>query len=136
MHDQIGPQVQRSAQDGGGEGVVDQQRQALGVGDFGPGGDIQHLKPRIADGFTDDQARLRANGGTQGGQITRRHEGGGDAEARQGLGQQIDGAAIERARGNDVIARAPVTGSGCCPACRLRVDKPVAMEYSFSYFSL
>ncbi|MEY9604659.1 hypothetical protein AB7M74_000202 [Bradyrhizobium japonicum] len=66
--------------------------------------DIEHLEPGIADGLADHQFRVRLDRRAERVEVARLDEGRGDAEARQRVRQQIDGAAIERARRHDVIA--------------------------------
>ncbi len=65
---------------------------------------IQYLQPGIADGLADHQPRIRLDGGAKFVERARLDEGGGDAEARQRVRQQVDGAAIERGGGDDVVA--------------------------------
>src|SRR5216684_1832958 len=55
--------------------------------------------------------RLRY-GGAEAVVIARLDEGRGDAEARQGVGEQIDGAAVERGGRDDVVAGAEQRGDG------------------------
>ena len=66
--------------------------------------DIQHFEPGIADGLADHEPRVRLDRRAEFVERARLDEGGGDAEARQRVRQQIDGAAIERGGGDDVIA--------------------------------
>ena len=68
--------------------------------------DIENFQARIADGLGDQQPGLWPDRGAKAVEIARLDEGGGDAEARQRMGQEINAAAIERSRRNDVIAGA------------------------------
>ena len=66
--------------------------------------DVEHLQAGIADGLGDDEPRLRRDRRAQASEIARLDESRADAEARQRMRQQIDGAAIERGGRDDVIA--------------------------------
>ena len=101
---QVGTVLERPAQVGRRESVVDQQRQAVAVRDLGDRGDVQHLEPRIADGLGEQQAGLGPDRRGEGGRVARVDEAGLDAEARQGQLEQVGAAAIERLRGDDVAA--------------------------------
>ncbi len=65
-------------------------------------GNIQHFETGIADGFGDDQAGIRPDRCAEFVQRARFDEGRGDTETRQRMREQIDGAAIERGRGDDM----------------------------------
>ena len=106
MHHEVGAERDRLAETGRGEGVVDQQRHAGGVRDLRHLRDVEHFEARIADGLGDDQPGIGPDGGAQAVEIARLDEGGGDAEARQRVREQVDGAAIERGRRHDMVARA------------------------------
>ena len=112
IHDDIGAKLDGLAQIRRGERIVDQERQARFMGDFGGTRDIEHLQPRIADGLGDQEPRVGLDGGADAVQIARLDERGGNAETRQRMGQEIDRAAIERGGGHDVIARAKQRGDG------------------------
>ncbi|MGY4500494.1 hypothetical protein ACVWYH_004425 [Bradyrhizobium sp. GM24.11] len=103
MHDDVGAELDRSAEIGRGKGVVDQQRNFCVMRDRGDLRDIQHFEPGIADRLADEEFRIRLDRLPERIEIARFHEGRGDAEARQRVRQQIDGAAIERARRHDVV---------------------------------
>ncbi len=112
MHHDVGAELDRPAEIGRCEGVVDQQRNAGGMGDVGDLRDVEHLETGIADGLGDDQPGLGPDGGAEAVEIARLDERRRDAEARQCVGQQIDGAAVERRGGDDVVARAHERGDG------------------------
>ena len=112
MHHDVGAELDRPAEIGGGEGVVDEQRNAGGMGDVRDLRDVEHLEARIADGLGDDQPGVGADGGPEAVEIARLDERRGDAEARQRVGEQIDGAAVERGRRNDVVAGVEQRGDG------------------------
>ena len=103
---QIGAVVERLHQPRRGEGRVDQQRQAVFMGDRRDGRDVEHVQSRVAEGLAEEQPRLGADRRTPGVMVAGAHESRGDAEARQGVVQQVVGAAVERARADDVAAGA------------------------------
>jgi len=68
--------------------------------------DVDHFQSRIAEGLADHQLGARIDGGAETVEIARLDETRCDAEARQRVGQEVDRAAIERSRRDDVIAGA------------------------------
>ncbi len=106
VHDDVGPERERAAQIRCGERTVDQERNAGLMRDRGDGRDVEHFQSRIADGFCDHEPRLRSDGGADALEIARFDERRRDAEARQRMGKEIDAAAIERSRSDDMIAGA------------------------------
>ena len=60
VHHDVGPVLEGTAVDWGGEGVVDNQGDAVGVGDAGHLGDVEHLKGRVRDGLGEEALRVRA----------------------------------------------------------------------------
>ncbi len=104
VHDDVGAKLDRPAEIGRCEGVVDQQRNFRVMRDLRDLGNIQHFETGIADGLADHQAGIGADRGAEFVQRARLDEGGGDAEARQRVREQIDAAAIERGRSDDVVA--------------------------------
>src|SRR3546814_7456866 len=66
--------------------------------------DVEHLEPRIAQALGKDEARLRPDRVAEAVDVARLHETRGDPEARQGVGEEVDRAAVERRRGDDVPA--------------------------------
>ncbi len=76
------------------------------MGDFRDGRDVENLEAGIADGLADDEPSLRTNSGGEARVIPGTDQGRADVEARQRLHEQVDRAAIERRRGDDVIAGA------------------------------
>ncbi len=72
--------------------------------DSGDFRNIQHFETGIADGFADHEAGVGADRSAEFRERAGLDEAGGDAEARQRMRQQVDGAAIQRGRGDDVVA--------------------------------
>ena len=104
VHHDIGAELDRAAEERRRKGVVDQQRNLGVMRDLRDRRNIQHLEAGIADGLADHQPRIRLDRGAEFVERARLDEGGGDAEARQRVRQQVDGAAIERGGGDDMVA--------------------------------
>ena len=104
MHHDVGAELDGLAEVRRGKGVVDQQRNFRRMCDLGNLGDVEHFEAGIADGFTDHEPRVWPDRGAESLEVARLHERRRDAEARQRVRQQIDGAAIERGGGHDVVA--------------------------------
>ena len=75
-------------------------------------GNVEHFEAGIADGFRYHQPGVFADRGAEAVEVARLDEARGDAEARQRVGEEIDGAAVERGRGDDVVAGAEQRGDG------------------------
>ena len=82
-------------------GVVDDQREPVLMGDGGQLRDVDNVELGIADGFGIDGAGLVIDGGAQAVKVVGIDEAHRDAETRQGVVEEIVGAAIERSRGDD-----------------------------------
>ena len=91
---EIGAEIDGALQGWSDESGIDQQRHTGGVGELGDGRDVEDFEAGIADGFAEQQAGFGTDGGTPGLMVAGRNEGGFDAEARQGVSQQIVRAAI------------------------------------------
>ena len=102
VHDQVRPQLQRLQQVGRGESRVHQQRQLRGMGDGGYRLDVQYIQARVANGLGKDQAGIVTDGGGKGLRVTGIDKRGLDAEARQGIGEQVVAATVQGAGGDDV----------------------------------
>lgn len=106
VHHDVGAEFDRPAEIRRREGVVDQQWNFCFMRDLCNLRDVQHLEAGIADGLADHEARVGLDRGAETVEVARLHEGGGDAEARQRVGQDIDRAAIQRRRRDDMFAGA------------------------------
>ncbi|MNS81596.1 hypothetical protein D3C72_1153100 [compost metagenome] len=104
VDDDVGAVLDRAGQVGGRHGVVDDQRQALGVGRIGQGGEVHDIAQRIADGLAEDRLGALIGVGGDGGDVVGVDEAHLDAVLGQGVGEQVVGAAIEGAGGDDVVA--------------------------------
>jgi hypothetical protein len=110
VKDQVGAEIERPQQVGRREGGIDQQRQPAGVGDGRDLRNVEHVEARIAQRLAEQQARLGANRRAPGVGIARIDKGRANAEARQRVFEQVVRAAVERAAGDDVTARAHQRG--------------------------
>ena len=92
---------------------------------------VEDFEPGIADGLSEDKARLGPDRGLEAGKVARRHETGLDAEARQRMAEKIDAAAIERRGRHDMAAGAHQGGDGkmqCAMPARGRYRADPAFE--------
>ncbi len=87
-------------------GVVDHQRHALLVGDSGQLFHVGNVELGIAQGFGVDSPGLRVDGGAQAVKVIRIDKADGDAETRQGVVEEVVGAAVERGGGDDFVSGA------------------------------
>ncbi len=104
IHDDVGAKLDRTAEKGRRERVVDQQRDFRLMRDVGNVRNIQHLEAGIADGLRDHEPGVGLDCRAKSIERARLDESGGDAETRQRMREQIDGAAIERGGGDDMVA--------------------------------
>ena len=102
MHHQVGPFVERATQRRRGHGRVHQERNAMLAGERRDGREIEDIHRRIPDCLAEEEPRLRTHRRAPRFRVPRRHEGRGDAEARQRIGEQVVGAPI-KARGGDHV---------------------------------
>ena len=103
---------------GSAEGVVDDQRQAVLVGDFRNGVDVGNVGVGIAQGFQIDGLGVGLDGGFHLGKVMGVHKGGSDSVLGQGVSQQIVAAAVDGLLGNDVIACLCQSLNGVGDGCR------------------
>ena len=106
VEDEVGAMIEGLHQPGRREGRVDQQWQTVLVGERRDCGQVEHVEPGVAERLAEQQLRGRADRGAPGVDVAGLHERGLDAEAPQGVVQQVVRAAVQRARTHDVRARA------------------------------
>ena len=104
FHNDVGAVLQRAEQVRGGEGVVDDHRQMMLVGDGGDGFEVRQVGVRIAEGLEVDELGVLLDGVLELLRVLGGDEGGGDAVARQGVAQQVEGAAVHVLGCDDVVA--------------------------------
>ena len=90
---------------GAGHGVVHDQRHAVGMGHVGQRADVGHVAQRVADGFAEHRLRALVDQLAEAGRVARVGEAHLQALLREGVGEQVVGAAVERAGAHDVVAR-------------------------------
>ena len=104
MHHDVGAVLDRPAEEGRGEGVVDHQRQIVFVSDGGDRLDVEHVHARVADGLAVERAGARSDGGAEILGIVGIDEGGLNAEAAKADIELRVGAAVQRLGGDDLVA--------------------------------
>ena len=87
------------------EGVVDDQGQAVGVGNLRNGVDVGNVAVGVAQGLQVNGLGVGLNGGGDGAQIVGVHKSRGYPVLGQGVGQQVIASAIDGFLGYDVIPR-------------------------------
>ena len=106
MDDKVCTQLEGTAEHGGGEGVVYGKQHAVLFGDGGDLAEVEHLDGRVGDGLGEDDLRLIVDqlfdlfGGSVGVE-----KAGLDAHFGQGDREQIEGAAVDGGRRDDVVPR-------------------------------
>ena len=106
VDDDVGAVIDGAGEVGRGEGVVDHERNAVLVGDFGDGFDIENVAARVADGFAVEQLGFGRDGFAEIFRIVGLDEREVVAEPAHGRIELREGAAVEGAGGNDVVAGA------------------------------
>ncbi len=105
MHDDVGAVLERPAQIRRGERVVDDERQPGLARDGADRLDVEHVVERIADGLGVERLRLGRERAPEVFRIVGIDEVRGDAEAAQLVVELRVGAAVERARRHQLVAR-------------------------------
>jgi len=103
MDDDVGAVLEGAAQVGRGHGVVDDDRHAVLVGNFGQLFEVGDVAQRVADGFAEDSLGLGIDQFLDSGWVVVVGKADVDAVLREGMGEQVVGAAVERARRDDVV---------------------------------
>ena len=81
---------------GGAEGVVDDQGQAMLVGNGGDGVNIGDVGVGVAQGFQIDGLGIGQDGSFHLGKVMGVHESSGNTELGKGVGQEVEAANILR----------------------------------------
>ena len=95
----------------GGEGVVHNHRQVVLVGDFGDGFEVRQVGVRVAEDLEVNELGVLLDGVLELLRVLGGDEGGGDAVARQGVAQQVEGATVDPGGCPDPQAGRPRDGS-------------------------
>ena len=104
MHDDIGAVVDRPQQDRRGNGVVDDERNAVPRGDGGQRFDVADIAGRVADAFAKDAAGAVVDELFDGVGLVGFGKAHGDALARQNVAEQRVGRAVKLRHRNDIGA--------------------------------
>ena len=97
VHDDVGAVRQRVDQVGAGDGVVDDERDAVGVGHAGDTLDVEHVVARVADGLAVERLGVRTNSGLPLRKIVRIvNERYGNAHLWERVVQQVVRTAVQR----------------------------------------
>ena len=124
MEHEIGAVLERPHQPRRRERRVDEQRQAVLVRERRDARNVEHVEPGIAERLAEQQPRVRAGSRARQASMSRGSTNVVvDAEARQRVVEQVVRAAVQRARRDDVRARADssVTIARCSAAWPLAV---------------
>ena len=104
MDDDVGAPVERAAQVRRRERVVDDQRRAVLVRDRGDGLEVEHGARRVADRLAEERLGLGPQRRAPGVEVARVDEVEVDRELAEEVLELGQRAAVERPRGDDVIA--------------------------------
>ena len=106
FNDDIRPQLQRAAKCGRGDGVVNDERQTGGVRGGGKSGNIEDVNRRIADAVAINETGAGVAKAGDVFRMRRVNKAHFNTLQRQSVGKKIVSAAIKRAGGDDIVARA------------------------------
>ena len=122
MNHDVGAVFQRTNQVGRSEGVVDDHRNLVLVGDFRNGLDVRDVGIGIAESLDQDKLGVVLDGALDFVQVVDIHEGGIHAEGAKGVLQQVVGTAIDGALGHHMVAFAGEGRNGVGKGCRTGCD--------------
>ncbi len=106
VHDDVGALVEGARADRRGDGVVEDQRHARGVRRLRPRRDVDDVQARVADRLAEDELRVLVGQPGDGARVVRVGPAHLDPVLRQRVGEEVVGAAVELADGDDVVAGA------------------------------
>ena len=104
VHHDVRSPIERPAEVRSGEGVVDHERRAVIVGDFRHRLDVEDVPSGISDGLGVEELGVLLEGALPGGEVVGVDEGELDRELPEVVLELVHRAAVEGARGDDVIA--------------------------------
>ena len=106
VDDDVGAPLERAGEVGGGEGVVDHDRDAELLADLGDLLEGEDVDQRVAEGLAVEDLGVGADGAAEVLRVGGVDEGDVDAEAGEGVDELVVGAAVEGGGRDDVIAGA------------------------------
>ncbi|KAG0741246.1 hypothetical protein G6F24_016771 [Rhizopus arrhizus] len=118
VHHDVGTVVERAQQERGGHGVVDDQRHACRVSDFGDRRDVGDVATRVADRLDEHRLGALVDQPCKRSRIGRIGEARLDAVLRQRVRKQVEAATIQRTGRNDVVTGLGDARPGAAPARR------------------
>ena len=104
VHHQIRPQFDRPAKRRSQKGVVDCQREPVTLRDLRDSRQIHDLQTRVSNHFAENQPRFGPDRCLEGLGIARIDQGGFDAEAWRRMQKEVDRAAIQATRSDDMAS--------------------------------
>ena len=96
MHNNVAAVLKGSAKVWGGNGVIDDNRHAVSVGDVGDFGQVDDVTGRIADGFAVDRLGFAVDQRSHGVEILRVGESRLDAKLRKGVRKEVIRTTVQR----------------------------------------
>ena len=105
VHDDVAAVLEGAEEAGRGEGAVDHERYALLMGDGGDRRHVHDLQAGVAQGLAEHEAGLRPDRLAEPFGVAGMDEARLDSEARQGMGEEVVAAAVDRGGRDDVTAR-------------------------------
>ena len=104
VHDDVGAVLQRPVEGRRREGAVHHHGHTGRVGEVRERGQVREGGKRVGDGLEEERAGVGSDRGGPRGRVRRVREGDLDAEVRERVRQQVHGAAVELAGGDQVLA--------------------------------
>ena len=120
MHHHVGTVFDGANQVGRTEGVVDDQRDLVLVGDCCDSVDIRDVGMGVAEGLDKDEFRVFLDGGLDALEIVGIYKRGLDTEGAERVLQQVESTAVNRALDNHVISTAGKSRDGVSDGCSTR----------------
>ena len=103
VHDDIGTVLEGAAQDGRGNGVIDDQRHTMPVGGIGQCLKVNNIAGRVANGFAEDRLGLVIDQRLKRRDVVMGSETRLDTKARQGMRQQVVSPAIKLGHRDNIV---------------------------------
>lgn len=137
MHHNVGTMFKRTNQVRSTEGVVDDQRNLVLVGDFGNGFDIRDVGMRVAESFDEDELRVALDSGFDALEVVSVNESRFDTEVAERMLHQVESTAVNRALDNHVVSAAGKSRDGVSDGSGTRSNREsgnAAFEGSDTFF--
>ena len=89
---------------GRGERGVNDERQAMAMGDLRPALEVEHVGVGVAERLGIEQLSVGLDGGLNSGEVVGTHEGGGEALLNKRVAEEVHRAAVKVGGSHDVVA--------------------------------